>query len=121
MSNGTVYVFNCTPATMNLTLNAGFPAGAAVPGIVQTNGYAPNSTSVPRSPDQNPQAAMFGSSSKLVTILGGTDTYQYEVEPGVATSADLQLYVFYGSAVLVIPSGTESPVTVQTLKGEMLS
>lgn len=112
---GNVYVFNATPNTMSLFLNNHL-LKASVPGVLQSNQYAPTPLSVARNPADNPGVAQFGSTNDLVVSFdaGGSQDYSVPIDPNqLPITVDLQLYIFFNEVVLVTPTGSGEADVIQ--------
>jgi hypothetical protein len=121
---GNVYVFNATPNAMLLILNNHI-AASNVAGVQQSNGYAPNSVSIPRNPSSSdPGQAQFGGINVLIVSFpsGTSQTYPITIDPNdQQINNDLELYIFFNECVLVSPAGTASPQGQKTIQGQTLS
>lgn len=130
MANGNVYVFNCTPYSMNIILDLAFPGpGNPTAANAQSTNYAPQSQIVPRSSAaSSPGQAAFAGTTTMSVILGGVGqpmTYQVVIDnKAVRLALDLQLYVFNNMAILVTPDGSgtsQGSSTATVLKGRKMT
>jgi hypothetical protein len=115
MADGNVYVFNATPNTMTLLLNAHI-LKASVSGVQQSNQYTPTPIAVPRNPADNPGVAQFGTNNTLIVSFdaGGSQQYPVPINPNtIPITEDLQLYIFFNEVVLVDATGAGHSTVIQ--------
>jgi hypothetical protein len=101
---------------------------AILNGVQSSNGYAPQSISVPRNPATSSGVAQFGTFNTLVVSFpnGTAQTYSVTIDPTqLQINVDLQLYIFFNVVVVVTPSGSagqsaQLPQTTQ-IQGMALS
>src|SRR5438105_98516 len=130
-----VYVFNATPIPISLTLNQ-IPISGNLAAIQSSSGYAANSVAVARNTSSgNPGTNQFGGQNTLVVVFnptgpnpGPVQSFNIPINPNAyPIVSDLQLYVFYGQAALISPSGAPSESaagaagTPMMIEGEELS
>ena len=107
MPQGTVYVFNATPENVALILNNYLVVGGLA-GVSQSTGYQAQSVQVQRSASPDPGGPEFAQRNSLIVATQSGQAYSFEVDIDplqVQPAADLQLYVTFGSALLITPTG----------------
>ncbi len=113
---GNVYVFNATPYQIPYLILNNFPSGSLQP-IAQSSGYAAASVTIARNPSPgNPGLGQFGGKNTLVVDFtsGTSQQYPVNIDPNqMQINSDLQLYLFYSSAVLVGPLGAATQIVIQ--------
>jgi len=119
MSNGAVgnvYVFNATPNTMTLILNAHL-LSASTAGVQKSSSYQPSPQQVQRNAaGGNPGNATFGGQNQLLVSFPQGTSQQYPVtidSNAVQIGNDLQLYIFFNEVVLVTPTGTGESTVIE--------
>ena len=108
-----IYVFNATPIPMSLTLNS-VPISGTLSAIQSSTGYAASTVSVLRNPGGSSGTNQFGSQNTLTVVFnpqatnpGPVQIFSIPVDPNTYPIVyDLQLYIFYGQAALISPSGS---------------